>query len=146
MTEQNKKDIYKKYIINPYLQCKELQMPSMDDWDYDIISDAIHEELQRRSGFIYIFANSNKELFKVGMTRVGVDGRLKSLNSAGVVEHWYCLRSFEVKDVFVERLIQKKLLEINPYHIKEIFFLPLNLIEHIIEEEINQFHQFLEKL
>lgn len=81
MTEQNKKDIYKKYIINPYLQCKELQMPSMDDWDYDIISDAIHEELQRRSGFIYIFANSNKELFKVGMTRVGVDGRLKSLNS-----------------------------------------------------------------
>lgn len=144
MIEQQ--EIYYRYIRQPYESGLDLVLPDADDWDYDIILDAIYAELDRRKGFVYILANSRRNLYKVGMTRKGVEERVMGVNSAGVVERWWCERSFAVPDVFLEKRIHKHLISIKPEHIREIFMLPLNLIERVIEEEIQSFNHFLSGL
>ena len=144
MIEQQ--EIYYRYIRQPYEAGLDLVLPDADDWDYDIILDAIYAELDRRKGFVYILANSRRNLYKVGMTRKGVEKRVRGVNSAGLVERWWCERSFAVPDVFLEKRIHKHLIAIKPEHIREIFMLPLNLIERVIEEEIQSFNRFLSGL
>lgn len=81
MTEQQ--EIYYRYIRQPYEAGLDLVLPDADDWDYDIILGAIYAELDRRKGFVYILANSWRNLYKVGMTRKGVEERVRGVNSAG---------------------------------------------------------------
>lgn len=51
MIEQQ--EIYYRYIRQPYEAGLDLVLPDADDWDYDIILDAIYAELDRRKGFVY---------------------------------------------------------------------------------------------
>ena len=81
------------------------------------------------------------DYFKVGMTKYkNPYDRLKTVNSAGV---FYEL-SFVGETVIHQDL--KKIITKNNQELiyKEFFNLPLNLIEHVINENIKLFDDFLE--
>lgn len=147
-------ELYKTLVIKPFLHykmTKEInykQIISNDFIFFDDCFDIIIKELERRNGYIYILDNKINNYYKVGMTRKMVHQRLKTLNSSGVFYDLENIRYFKVKDVFLEKVIHKDLLSIggrNNKH-KEFFNLPLNLIEHVIQDNIYLFNDFLNKI
>lgn len=138
--------IYQKIIIQQYLKYRQDNSIILDGFSDDdiFLIDELYDYLQNKSGYIYIANNNINVYYKVGMTKQHPSKRLKSLNSAGVFYELSFVRVFKTYDVFLEHLIHQTLYDLYPKaKFKEFFKLPLNLIEHIIQEELDRFNSFL---
>lgn len=138
--------IYQKIIIQQYLKYRQDNSIILDVFSDDdmCLIDELYDYLQSKSGYIYIANNNINSYYKVGMTKQHPSKRLKSLNSAGVFYELSFVRVFQTYDVFLEHLIHQTLYDLHPKaKFKEFFKLPLNLIEHIIQEELDRFNSFL---
>lgn len=164
--EKNSKNIYNHYIKKQFLKYKDniikyqnfndvelsLDLINHNNWYFDDFKDIVINELENRCGYVYIMSNNMNDYFKVGMTKYkNPYDRLRTVNSAGVFyELSFVGESFYyVKDVFLETVIHqdlKKIITKNNQELiyKEFFNLPLNLIEHVINENIKLFDDFLE--
>ena len=135
--------IYQKIIIQQYLKYRQDNSIILDVFSDDdmCLIDELYDYLQSKSGYIYIANNNINSYYKVGMTKQHPS---KRLNSAGVFYELSFVRVFQTYDVFLEHLIHQTLYTLYPKaKFKEFFKLPLNLIEHIIQEELDRFHAFL---
>lgn len=107
--------------------------------------EALCDEWQGRLGFIYIAKPQMGSLcYKVGMTRKHPEERIRSLNSAGVLNE-LSLVFFRPADIFLEHLIHQSLRK-RFRHKKEFFYAEKNTLERIISEEIETYRVFIMEL
>ncbi len=142
-----RKEIYKELIINQLILDKINPITISNDYPHnDLCLDCINDYINENSGYIYIANNPNNKYYKVGMTKNPIK-RLKSLNSAGNLYHLNFIKIIETKDIHLENLIHKDLVQIgfSDIKIKEFFLLPLNLIENVINENVNAINSILAK-
>lgn len=144
---QHPKKIYQTIISNAYARYPE-RLPEnhwYGEWYQDDVMDILLQEIEKRSGFIYVAASSSV-YHKVGMTRKQPEERIRSLNSAGVLHDLQLIMAYPVYDVQIEKYIHQTLKQLTPYHHKEHFALPVNVISKVIDEEHQKFLSFLKNI
>lgn len=103
-----------------------------------LIDEGMPELIERRRGFIYVAVNEDwPDIYKVGCTRRGVEERMASLNSAGMLTPWVAVRSWKVFDATaLEAKVHAGLGSLRAT--KEMFYGPLSRIDLIVERELNK--------
>lgn len=149
------KKLYQYFIRNPFIHYKNQkniiqQYDFEDDFIFDNIMDTLSHEMNKRKGLIYIVSNQqNPHYFKIGMTKKDMETRLKTLYTSGLFYQFEAKRAYPVKDVFLEFTIHQDLKNIIGKQTfrknKEFFMIPLNVIEQVIQENIQQFDDFLQQ-
>ena len=109
--------------------------PCFDDI-FEFMCEQLNYHIANNNGYIYVCQLGDREVFKVGLTRLLPDERVKQLNNESTIEELTLIKFWKVLDVFtfesyIHRILKKKL----PKK-KEFFFGSLMEITEIIERSI----------
>lgn len=103
---------------------------------FEFMCEQLNHHIANSNGYIYICQLGNKDVFKVGLTRLLPEDRVKQLNNESTIEELKLIKFWKVLDVFTfESFIHRTLKKKFPKK-KEFFFGNLIEITEIIESSI----------
>lgn len=123
-------------IVGGGFDLEQLHFYSCFDDMYEFMCKQMNMHISKCSGYIYICQLGEQEVFKVGLTRLLPEDRVKQLNNESTVEELKLIKFWKVFDVFtfeghIHRTLKKKF----PKK-KEFFFGNFIEITESIDESI----------
>lgn len=123
-------------IVDGGLDLHQLHFYSCFDEIFEFMCEQLNYHIANSNGYIYVCQLGDRDVFKVGLTRLLPEDRVKQLNNESTIEELRLIKFWKVLDVFTfESYIHRTLKKKFPKK-KEFFFGNLIEITEIIESSI----------